>query len=306
MWDLLAITTYVLGSTMYLFLPLIPDLAMARDRSTGWRKTFYRILALGFRGTEGEWRHLTTAMNIFAFAIIPVMFSVHTIVSWDFAMAMRPGWSSTVFGPYFVLGALHSGMGAVAVVLFIMRYTMKHMDYFIRKEHFDALGKLMLIVTFAYTYFFFNDYIVQWYGGDRATDNLLHWLEEGPMSWMFYQLLLFNLAIPALTLWNKKIRQTPWLLALIGLIINLGMYWERYLIIPVMLTINRMPFTWKLYEPRIEIFLTIGTFSLFLLFYMAASRLIPLIPVWEVQEGQMTHSLRKVGKTHVPTISEFE
>ncbi|HJR78610.1 MAG TPA: NrfD/PsrC family molybdoenzyme membrane anchor subunit [Anaerolineales bacterium] len=306
MWDLLAITTYVLGSTMYLFLPLIPDLAMARDRSIGWRKTFYRILALGFRGTEGEWRHLTVAMNIFAFAIIPVMFSVHTIVSWDFAMAMRPGWSSTVFGPYFVLGALHSGMGAVAVVLFIMRATMKHMDYFIRKEHFDALGKLMLIVSFAYAYFFFNDYIVQWYGGDFATDNLLHWLEAGPMAWMFFQMIGFNIVLPWLTLWNKRIRQTPWLLALIGLLINVGMYWERYIIIPVMLTINRMPFTWKLYEPRIEIFLTIGTFSMFLLFYMIASRLIPLIPVWEVQEGQMTHTLRKVGKAHVPTVSEFE
>lgn len=306
MWDLLAITTYVLGSTMYLFLPLIPDLAMARDRSTGWRKTFYRILALGFRGTEGEWRHLTTAMNIFAFAIIPVMFSVHTIVSWDFAMAMRPGWSSTVFGPYFVLGALHSGMGAVAVVLFIMRYTMKHMDYFIRKEHFDALGKLMMIVSFAYAYFFFNDYIVQWYGGDAATDNLLHWLEEGPMAWMFIQMVAFNIIIPFLTLWNKRVRQTPWILALIGLLINVGMYWERYIIVPVMLSINRMPFTWRLYEPRIEIFLTIGTFATFLLFYMIASRLIPLIPVWEVQEGQMTHSLRKVGKAHVPTISEFE
>jgi Ni/Fe-hydrogenase subunit HybB-like protein len=306
MWDLLAITTYVLGSTMYLFLPLIPDLAMARDRSTGWRKIFYRTLALGFRGTEGEWRHLSTAMNIFAFAIIPVMFSVHTIVSWDFAMAMRPGWSSSVFGPYFVLGALHSGMGAVAIVLFIMRYTMKHMDYFIRKEHFDALGKLMMIVSYAYAYFFFNDYIVQWYGGDRATDNLLHWLEEGPMAWMFYQLIAFNIVIPFLTLWNKGVRTRPWLLALIGLLINVGMYWERYIIVPVMLTINRMPFTWKLYEPRIEIFLTIGTFSMFLLFYMIASRLIPLIPVWEVQEGQMTHSLRKVGKTHVPTVSEFE
>ena len=306
MWDLLAITTYVLGSTMYLFLPLIPDLAMARDRSTGWRKIFYRTLALGFRGTEGEWRHLTTAMNIFAFAIIPVMFSVHTIVSWDFAMAMRPGWSSTVFGPYFVLGALHSGMGAVAIVLFIMRYTMKHMDYFIRREHFDALGKLMLIVSFAYAYFFFNDYIVQWYGGDRATDDLLHWLEAGPMAWMFWQMIGFNIVLPWLTLWNKRIRQTPWLLALIGLLINVGMYWERYIIVPVMLTINRMPFTWRLYEPRIEIFLTIGTFAMFLLFYMIASRLIPLIPVWEVQEGQMTHSLRKVGKAHVPTISEFE
>jgi len=306
MWDLLAITTYVLGSTMYLFLPLIPDLAMARDRSAGWRKIFYRILALGFRGTEGEWRHLTTAMNIFAFAIIPVMFSVHTIVSWDFAMAMRPGWSSTVFGPYFVLGALHSGMGAVAIVLFLMRATMKHMDYFIRKEHFDALGKLMLIVSMAYAYFFFNDYIVQWYGGDAATDNLLHWLEAGPMAWMFFQMIGFNIVLPFLTLWNRRVRQTPWLLAIIGLLINVGMYWERYIIIPVMLTINRMPFTWKLYEPRIEIFLTIGTFSMFLLFYMIASRLIPLIPVWEVQEGQMVHSLRKVGKAHVPTVSEFE
>ena len=306
MWDLLAITTYVLGSTMYLFLPLIPDLAMARDRSTGWRKTFYKVLALGFRGTEGEWRHLTTAMNIFAFAIIPVMFSVHTIVSWDFAMASRPGWSSSVFGPYFVLGALHSGMGAVAVVLFIIRATMKHMDYFIRKEHFDALGKLMMIVSFAYAYFFFNDYIVQWYGGDKWTDTLLHWLEEGPMAWMFFQMILFNIVIPFLTLWNKKLRQTPWLLAIIGLLINVGMYWERYLIVPVTLAINRMPFTWKLYFPRVEVFLTIGTFAMFILFYMIASRLIPLIPVWEVQEGQMVHTLRKVGKTQVPTVSEFE
>lgn len=126
------------------------------------------------------------------------------------------------------------------------------------------------------------------------------------MAWMFYQLILFNIVIPFLTLWNKRIRTTPWLLALIGLLINVGMYWERYLIIPVMLTINRMPFTWKLYFPRVEVFLTIGTFALFIWLYMLASRLIPLIPVWEVQEGQMTHSLRKVGKTHVPTVSEFE
>jgi molybdopterin-containing oxidoreductase family membrane subunit len=191
-------------------------------------------------------------------------------------------------------------------VLVIMRATMKHMTYFIRKEHFDALGKLMMIVSFAYAYFFFNDYIVQWYGGDRATDNLLHWLEEGPMAWMFYQMVTFNIVIPFLTLWNKRIRTTPWLLALIGGLINVGMYWERYIIVPVMLTINRMPFTWRLYEPGIEIYLTIGTFSMFLLFYMIASRLIPLIPVWEVQEGQMVHTLRKVGKTHVPTVSEFE
>lgn len=306
MWDLLAITTYVLCSTMYLFLPLIPDLAMARDRSTGWRKVFYRILALGFRGTEGEWKNLTTAMNLFAFAIIPVMFSVHTIVSWDFAMATRPGWSSTVFGPYFVIGALHSGMAAVAIVLFLIRSTMKHMKYFIRPEHFNTMGKLMLMVSMAWAYFYFNDYLVPWYGGDRWDKLVQEFTEKGPAAWLWYTMLICNIAVPWLTLWNKKWRQTPWLLAIVGILINVGMYLERYIIIPVGVTINRMPFTWRLYHPRIEVPMTVGTFAFFLLLYMLASRLIPLVPVWEVEEGQANHTLRQVGKASIPAVSELE
>jgi Ni/Fe-hydrogenase subunit HybB-like protein len=305
-WDFLAINTYLLASTMYLFLPLIPDLAMARDRSKGWRKLFYRILSLGFRGTEGEWTHLRTAMTIFAWAIIPVMFSVHTIVSWDFAAATRPGWSSTIFGPYFVVGALQSGIAAVAMVVVIIRARMKNMKYFIRPEHLDALGKLMLVVSMIWAYFFFNDYMVQWYGGDKFTQMLLDFHEKGPMGWMWFGMLICNIAIPFLTLWNKKIRRNPWMLFTIGLLINVGMWFERYIIIPVSLTINRMPFTWKLYVPRIEIVLSIGTLAFFILIYMIASRLIPLVPVWEVQEGQVAHGLRKVGKATVKTVSEIE
>jgi Ni/Fe-hydrogenase subunit HybB-like protein len=305
-WDFLAINTYLLSSTMYLFLPLIPDLAMARDRSTGWRKTFYKVLALGFRGTEGEWTHLRNAMNIFAFAILPVMFSVHTIVSWDFAAATRPGWSSTIFGPYFVVGALHSGIAAVAMVLVVVRATMKNMKYFIRPEHFDALGKLMLIVSMAWAYFFFNDYMVQWYGGDKWTQYLLEFHEKGPLGWMWFAMLILNVAIPWATLWNKKVRSTPWALFIIGFLINVGMWFERYIIIPVSLSINRQPFTWRLYQPGIEIPLGIGTLAFFVLLYMIASRLIPLVPVWEVQEGQMAHTLRKVGRATVPTVSELE
>ncbi|NOZ00165.1 MAG: polysulfide reductase NrfD [Chloroflexi bacterium] len=180
MWDFLAINTYLLASTMYLFLPLIPDMAMARDRSEGWRKKAYRILALGFRGTEGEWTHLHKAMGIFAYAILPVMFSVHTIVAWDFAVATRPIWNSTIYGPYFVIGALLSGIGAVGMVLAVVRGTMKNMKYFIRPEHFDALGKLLLIISMSWAYFFFNDYIIQWYGGDGITRFLLAFHEEGP------------------------------------------------------------------------------------------------------------------------------
>jgi Ni/Fe-hydrogenase subunit HybB-like protein len=307
MWDLMAITTYLLCSTMYLFLPLIPDVAMARDRTEGgWLKQFYKILALGFRGTEGEWKNLTTAMNIFAFAIIPVMFSVHTIVSWDFAMASRPGWNSTVFGPYFVIGALHSGMAAVAIVLFLLRSTMKHYDYFIRAEHFNTIGMLMFLVSMAWAYFYFNDYIVPWYGGDVWDKLFQEYAEHGPKAYLWYTMLICNIAVPWLFLWNKKWRETPWLLAIVGILINVGMYLERYIIIPVGVTINRMPFTWRQYEPRIEIPMTIGTFAFFLLLYMLASRLIPLIPVWEVQEGQDAHMLRKIGKAEIPTLSEME
>lgn len=305
-WDFLAINTYLLASTMYLFLPLIPDVAMARDRSTGWRKIFYRTLALGFRGTEGEWAHLRIAMNIFAFAILPVMFSVHTIVSWDFAAAMRPGWSSTIFGPYFVVGALQSGVAAVAMVVIVIRATMKNMKYFIRPEHLDAIGKLMLIISMGWAYFFFNDYMVQWYGGDKWTDILLHFHEEGPMAWMWMMMVIFNVAVPWLTLWNKSIRRNPALLFTIGLLINVAMWFERYIIVPVSLTINRQPFTWKLYQPGIEIPLSIGTLAFFILLYMIASRLIPLVPVWEVQEGQLAHSVRKFGKETVVTVSDLE
>jgi molybdopterin-containing oxidoreductase family membrane subunit len=307
MWDLMAITTYLLCSTMYLFLPLIPDMAMARDRTqSGPLKHFYRIGALGFRGTEGEWKNLVTAMNIFAFAIIPVMFSVHTIVSWDFAMATRPGWNSTVFGPYFVIGALHSGMAAVAVVLFLLRSTMKHYKYFIRPEHFNTIGMLMLLVSMAWAYFYFNDYIVPWYGGDVWDKLFQEYAEKGPKAYLWYTMLICNILVPWAILWNKKWRQTPWLLAIVGILINVGMYLERYIIIPVGVTINRMPFTWRQYEPRIEVPMTVGTFALFLLLYMLASRLIPLIPVWEVQEGQEAHMIRKVGKAHVSTLSDLE
>jgi Ni/Fe-hydrogenase subunit HybB-like protein len=306
MWDFMAINTYVIASTMYLFLPLIPDLAMARDRSTGWRKTFYRILALGFRGTESEWKHLKSAMSIFAFAIIPVMFSVHTVVSWDFAMATRPGWASSVFGPYFVIGALHSGIAAVMIVIFIIRSTMKNMKYFLRPEHFDFLGKLSLIVSMTWAYFFFNDYLVPWYGGDKFEKLLLDFHQHGPFAWVWVSMLICNVVIPWAILWNKKWRRKPWLMMLVGVVIVAGMWIERFVIIPVSLTITRMPFTWRIYKPSIEIPMTIGTLALFLLFYMIASRLIPLIPVWEVQEGQAAHMVRKVGKASIPTVSELD
>jgi len=305
-WDMVAITTYLLGSTMYLYLPLIPDLAMARDRSKGWRYSLYRIMSLGWRGTEEEWVRLRTAIRIFAFAIIPVMFSVHTIVSWDFAVTMAPGWHSTIFGPFFIAGAIYSGVAAVIMIMFLIRSTMLNMKYFMREEHFDALGKLVLVFSFTWTYFYFSEYMLGWYGGDAADKALWQAITHGPFAWLWYLMLICNILIPWLTLWNKKIRRTPWVMFIICLLINVGMYTERYLIVPSMIARNRFPFDWDSYLPRIELVISLGSLSLFMLLYLLASRLIPLIPVWEVQEGQFAHTLRKVGKTHVPSVSETE
>ena len=204
------------------------------------------------------------------------------------------------------MGALHSGMGAAVVVLAAIRGNMKHMDYFIRAEHFDAIGKLMLIISMAWAYFFFNDYMVQWYGGDKWTHQLLHFHEAGPLGWMWFGMLICNVAVPWAILWNTKWRSTPWLVSIVGIVINVGMWFERYIIIPISLTINRMPFTWRMYKPGVEIPLGLGTLALFVLLYMIASKLIPLIPVWEVQEGQMAHELKKFGRETVVSVSELE
>jgi molybdopterin-containing oxidoreductase family membrane subunit len=157
-----------------------------------------------------------------------------------------------------------------------------------------------------WAYFFFNDYMVQWYGGDKWTQQLLHFHEAGPMGWMWFAMLIFNVAIPWAVLWNQKWRATPWIVFIVGLLINVGMWFERYIIIPISLSINRMPFTWRLYHPGVEIPLGIGTLAFFILLYMAASRLIPLIPVWEVEEGQMAHELKKIGRETVVSVSELE
>jgi Ni/Fe-hydrogenase subunit HybB-like protein len=307
MWDFMAINTYMIVSALYLFLPMIPDVAMARDRSTGWRKTVYKILSLGFRGTEGEWSHLKTAIRIFSYAMIPVMISVTTVVAWDFAMATRPNWSSTVFGPYFVIGAIHAGVAMLVMVLAIIQRGMKNMKYFIRPETFDGLAKLTLIISMAWAYFYFNDYLVSWYGGDTLNRFVHTFWANGPFSILFIMMFVVNALVPWLLLWNKKIRRTPWVMFLIGLGINLGMWVERFLIIPGSLTITTNPFTWHIYHVRwVEICLTLGTVAFFVLLYMLASRLIPMVSTWEVQEGQAAHTLRKVGQVELPTISDMD
>ncbi len=306
LWDEMAIISYLVGSTLYLYLPLIPDLAMARDHSSGRRHRLYRLLALGWRGSERQWHNLHLAIRVFAFVIIPVMFSVHTIVSWDFAMTRVVGWHSSIFGAYFVAGAVYSGIAAVINILFLIRYNMK-LSYFVREEHFEALSKLLLVFSFVWTYFFFSEFIVEWYGGDVIGHTIIHLQTVGPMAPFWLTMVACNIAIPWLTLWSRRIRRSPVALFLIALGVNVGMYLERYIIVTGFLRRNRLPFNWGTYSPSVvELMISIGSVAAFLLLYGLLTRLFPAVPVWEVQEGQIAHGRRRIGKATVTTVAELE
>jgi molybdopterin-containing oxidoreductase family membrane subunit len=303
-WDFMAINTYLLGSVMFMYLGLLPDLAMARDHTAGWRNKIYNALALGWRGTEKEWAHLETALNIFSFVIIPVMFSVHTIVSWDFAMTLQSGWHSTIFGPYFIVGALYSGVAAVILVLAIIRKAMG-LQYFLREEHFNGMGKLLLILTFTWSYFYFAEYITNWYGQLPIEKALLDLFVYGRAAPFWYVMLVLNVLIPAATLWSRRLRTSTPVLILVCVGILVGMYLERVIIIAVGLGRNELPFDWGIYIPHLpEILITIGAFCLVGFGYLLFSRLFPLIPVWEVQEGQLLQGLKRIGRALVPTRAE--
>lgn len=304
LWDLTAITTYLTSSILFAYISLLPDLAMARDHTAGWRHRFYSALALGWRGTEREWANQEMALNVFSYAIIPVMFSVHTIVSWDFAMAIQPGWHSTVFGPYFVIGALFSGVGAVIMVLAFARNAMG-LKYFLRPEHFDGMAKFLLLLSFSWDYFYFNDVIVPWYGQEPVEKTIFAILTGGYASLIFYVMIFCNAILPPALLWSKRVRQSVPALFLVSVAVQIGMYLERYMIVPVTLGQNEFPFSWGIYAPYWpETIITIGAFGMVVFLFFVMSRFFPLVPVWEVYEGQVLQGLRRIGRAIVRTRAE--
>ncbi len=305
MWDMVAIFTYLIGSSLYLYLALIPDMALARDHTTGWRYRLYRALALGWRGTEGEWHKLHRAMGIFSIVIIPVFLSVHSIVSWDFAVTIQPRWHSTIFAPYFVIGAVYSGLAALAAILVIVRSGMR-LQEFLRTEHFDALGKLIMVAGMGWIYFWFGGFIVEWYGNEPVTRELIHDEVSGPLAPLFWLQMAANV-IPVFLLVSKRIRTNPKILLGLALLINIGMYTERVLIVVGNLQRNHLPFDWGTYRPTwVEISIVAMTFAGFTLLYTIFSRIVPYVPIWEIKEGRLRYSLRRIGRLLVPTAAEIE
>jgi molybdopterin-containing oxidoreductase family membrane subunit len=284
-WDFFAINTYLIGSVTFLTLPIVPDWAMIRDKTSGWRKKVYTVLAMGWRGTPRHWHRLEKAMQIMAVAIIPVAVSVHTIVSWDFAMAPVPMWHSTIFGPYFVAGAIFSGIAALIVAMALLRKLL-HLENYLTHVHFDNLGKLLLVMTLFWGYFVFAERLTVWYGSGTAETVVLWATQRGPYAPLFWIMVCCNFLIPFPILAIKKLRTiTGTVIA--SLTIVVGMWLERYLIIVPSLARKYLPYSWGTYTPAWpEIMITIGTFAGMVLLYMLFSKVVPIISIWELKAGQ--------------------
>jgi len=300
-WDFFAINTYLLGSIIYLYLPLIPDLALLRNKSSGALKKIYGLLSLGWRGTQLQWDRLDRAVRVMAVVIIPVAVSVHTIVSWDFAMTIRPMWHSTMFGPYFVAGAIFSGIAALILAMAIIRRVF-HLEHYLRPIHFNNLGLLLLTMSLIWFYFTFAEYLTAWYGNEPEEMAVFNSKISGAYAIPFWASVICCFIIPAPLLAFKRLRTIKGTMAASVLIIA-GMWLERFLIIVPTLTHPRLAFNWGDYSPTwVEVTLTAGTFGYFVLLYAVFSRLFPIIAIWEYKEGLSVSTEGATAATTVPKV----
>ncbi|MFP5260700.1 MAG: NrfD/PsrC family molybdoenzyme membrane anchor subunit [Blastocatellia bacterium] len=296
LWDFFAINTYLLGSLIYLYLPLIPDLALVRDKSTGLRRKIYSKLSLNWRGTQRQWSRLEKAVQVMAVIIIPVAVSVHTIVSWDFAMTIQPMWRSTIFGPYFVAGAIFSGIAALIIAMAIIRRVFRLEEY-LKPLHFNNLGLLLLTMSLLWFYFTFAEYLTAWYGNEPVEKTVFQSKVSGPYSPLFWAMVVCCFIVPAPILAFRRLRTVAGTVVA-SVCVVIGMWLERFLIIVPTLAQPRLAFNWGSYRPTfVEIVLTAGTFAYFVLLYSLFTRLFPIIAVWEYKEG-LTHAEHGTAAGH--------
>ena len=283
-WDFFAISTYLTGSTLFLLLPIIPDCALMRDQMTGWRRRVYGVLALGWQGTTKQWHRLEAAMQVMAIAIVPVAVSVHTIVSFDFSMSPVPMWHSTVFGPYFVAGAIFSGIAALIVAMAVLRKAL-HLEEYLHPVHFQNLGKLLLLMSLLWGYFTFAERLTTWYGNAPAEMAVFWETQTGSYAPLFWTMVFCNFVIPFPILAIKRLRTITGCVIASSTIVA-GMWLERFLIVVPSLARKNLPYTWSYYRPQpVEIMITIATFAAMVLLYTLFSKAVPIISIWELKVG---------------------
>lgn len=284
MFDVLAISAYMTSSVIFLYFGSIPDLAAVRDRVTGWRKQIYTILALGWRGTDREWHWLNSAYKYFAIFIIPLAVSVHSIVSWDFALSKVPGMNKTIFAPYFVVGAIYSGSAAIVTLMIVLRRALR-IEKYITLMHFDKLGLLLLVMSLLWSYINIMEVATGLYA-DTSFENetLLYRMVHLPHSPMFWLMILTNTVMPLLYVF-KRLRTSILITLIVSVGINVGMWIERYLIIATSLPRKFLPYMFRDYIPSwVEVSITLGSFFFFATLFLIFVKVWPSVSIYEVKE----------------------
>ncbi len=303
-WDITVVNTYLVISVILLYLPLIPDIAIMRDRYTDgpkWRMKLYKTLALGWTGNEEQYRILKKAIRIMLVLIMPVALAIHTVTSWLFAVNNRTGWDSTIFGPYFVAGAFMVGAAAVIVAMYFFRRGQKLEEY-ITLKHFDMMGKLLVLTSLVYLYFNINEYLVPAYKMKTLDFGHLMELFAGHESPLFYGVQVFGMLVPIVLLIFKKMR-TPLPMVLISIGVVIGAWLKRYLIVvPTQLhptyPIQNVPEHFHHYVPTIpEVTITVALIAGALLVVTLFVRLFPVVPIWETAHENGHHNIEEKAKT---------
>jgi Ni/Fe-hydrogenase subunit HybB-like protein len=284
-WDAAAVTTYFSVSLMFWYLGLVPDLAALRDRAPSRaRRIVYGICALGWRGSVQQWRHYKVAYLLLAGLATPLVLSVHSVVSLDFATTGLPGWHSTIFPPFFVAGAIFSGF-AMVIVLIIPARRVFQLHNVITPRHFDAMAKMLLITSWIVTYSYAAEIFIAWYSGDRyeAYQHLVN-RPFGWYGWGFWLMVFCNCVVTQL-FWSRRMRRNLAVLFGAALLINLGMWLERFEIIVVSLSRDFLPSAWHIFVPTwVDLGILAGTLGFFGLLFLTFLRLVPFVPVAEMKQ----------------------
>ena len=284
LWDFISISTYLTASIIYLYLPLIPDIAILRD-TAGKRKWLYSVLALGWKGTEKQLQILEKAIAIMAVLVIPIAVSVHTVVSFVFAMTIQPMWHSAIFGPYFVAGAIFSGIAALIIAMAIIRKVYK-LDNYLKNVHFNNLGVLLLVMCCLWFYFTFCEYITVFYGSEPVHLAVLNSKFSGEYAPYFWTMVITCFVIPFIILANSRTRTIAGTV-IASISVTIGMWLERFTIVVPTLVNPRLPYERGIYHPTwVEVAITAGSFALFILLYIIFTKLFPIVSVWEIKEGR--------------------
>ena len=283
LWDVFAISTYLSVSLVFWYLGLIHDIATVRDRATSKASKFwYGFFAMGWNGSAKSWGRYEVVALILAGISTPLVLSVHTIVSMDFATSVIPGWHTTIFPPYFVAGAIFSGFGMVLTLLLIARHVMNYQDY-ITTEHLEAMTKVILLTGSIVGLAYITEFVIAAYSGYEYEQYAFANRMFGPYAWAYWTMMFCNLMAPQV-FWSKWARTTPWFIFIISIIVNIGMWFERFVIIVTSLHRDFLPSSWVMYHATwVEVGIFLGTFGLFFTCFFMFAKFLPVINMAEVK-----------------------